>query len=101
MQYTWVQGGRIGIPYITKSMVTKRRRKILRQPSQTLLYNFGLYLLFINMQISFFPKSIYMWEGLYPRGLMTFIYFKFGGPISGWACYLDLGFKQKTIFALR
>ena len=37
-------------------MVAKRRSKKLGQPSETVLYNFGLYVLFINIQISFFPK---------------------------------------------
>ena len=54
---------------ITKSLVpmaTKRRNKILGQSSEMLLYNSGLYILFINIQILFFLK-----KGLYPGGLIS------------------------------
>ena len=66
-------------------MATKRRSKIIEQPSETLLYNSGLYILFINIQ--FFSKRAYIYGGLYPRGLITrrFIYFNFDGPITGMA----------------
>ena len=63
-------------------MAAKRKSKILGQPSQALLYNSGLYISFLNIQFSFFPK-----KGLYLGGLTTvgFICFKFSGPIFGWA----------------
>ena len=54
---------------ITKNhvpMTTKRRSKILGQSSEMLFYDSGLYILFINIQILFFPK-----KGLYPGGLMS------------------------------
>ena len=51
-------------PVFTKSTAAKRRSKLLAQPSETLLYNSGLYILFINKQIS---KK----EGLYSRALIT------------------------------
>ena len=49
----------------TRSMAAKRRSKILGQPSDMLLYNSALYIPFINMQISFFPRRTYIREGLY------------------------------------
>ena len=54
---------------ITKNLVpmaTKKRNRILGQSSEMLLYNSGLYILFINIQILFFPK-----KGLYPGRLMS------------------------------
>ena len=42
-------------PVLTRSMAAKRS-KILEQPPETLPYNSGLFMLFINMQISFFLK---------------------------------------------
>ena len=53
-------------PVFTRSMVGKRRSKMLGQPSKALPYNYRLYVLFINMQISFFSKN-----GLYPGGLIS------------------------------
>ena len=47
-------------------MAAKRRSKILGQLSETLLCNSGLYILFINIEISFFHK-----RGLYPGGLIS------------------------------
>lgn len=50
----------------TKSIAAKRWSKILGQPSETLLYISGLYILSINIQISFFPR-----KDLYPGGLIS------------------------------
>ena len=47
-------------------MATKRRNKIIGQLSETLLYNSGLYILFINIQILFFSK-----KGLYLGGIIS------------------------------
>ena len=38
-------------------MVAKRKSKILGQPSEALLNNFGLYVLFIHIEISIFSKK--------------------------------------------
>ena len=50
----------------TRYIAGKRSRKILQQSSETLLYNFGLYILFINIQISSFLQ-----KGLHPGGLAS------------------------------
>ena len=49
-------------------MAAKRRNKLLQQPSEIMLYNSGLYVLFlnINIQISFFSQM-----GVYPRKPVT------------------------------
>ena len=52
-------------PAFTRSMAAKRRSKILGQSSEMLLCDFGFYTLFLNIQLSFFPK-----KGLYPRELV-------------------------------
>ena len=47
-------------------MAAKRINKILGRLPEMLLYNSELYMLFINIQISFFPK-----EDIYPGGLLS------------------------------
>ena len=69
-------------PGISISMAAKRTTEILGWPSETLLYNSGLYILLINKQNSVFPqKSIYSgglisegaynWRDLYISNLMS------------------------------
>ena len=50
---------------LTRS-IPKRITRILGQPSDKLLYSSGWDILFINKQISLFPK-----EGIYPGGLIS------------------------------
>lgn len=64
-------------PVFTGSTAWKRRSKVLEHPSQRLFYNSGLYILFINLQISFFPKRACIRESLYLRGLITAWIFMF------------------------
>lgn len=52
-------------------MAADRRTKILGQLTETLLYNSRLYVLFIDIKVSFFLKRPYIRKGLYPSGLIT------------------------------
>ena len=65
---TRVLGRGIEIPFIYQIYGCKKKNQNIRTPSETLLLNSGLYILFINMEISFFFQKGLKSRAAYIRG---------------------------------